>query len=39
MVGFEGFGLAAAAVQSEHELTAEALPQRVVGDHPAQLGR
>jgi len=38
-VGLKGLGLPAAAVEGEHELTAQALPQGMVSHHPAQLSR
>ncbi len=34
-IGLQGFGLAAAAVEGQHQLTAQPLPQRVTGHHPA----
>src|SRR5581483_11538909 len=37
LVGVEGLGLASRAIESEHELTAKALAQRVLRDQRLQL--
>ena len=34
----ERFGLASAAIQSQHPLPVQSLTQRMLGDEPAQLG-